>query len=849
MFAACLAGCASRPAPPDEPQLELESATGADPGCPEAIDDRLGEAEMLRIGGHLHRALEVARAADAACRSADSMTELAQILADLGLDAEALALYTEVERSDAAEVRQRGAREAIAELAKRPPATRNATAAEKEDALLLYRSGVGARIDGKPDEAIQALRRSYALWPHPITIVQISLAHRAAGRQVEARATAERALAIAEHLTGARAVPRLVRGHFGPVRDVAWSPDRRHLATISRDGTAIVWDARTGVVVHTFELADGHGEIVRFTRDGATLYAGGGSLRRLWWFDLARGALLGTATTPGGPIDIDPTGSVIVTGELRQPIVARELATQSVRWTVSSPSEPHALRFSPDGTRLAAAFASGAVQLLAADTGTVLARWRAAGPRASLAFSADGKLLAVGGSTGVEVYDTATYRQRYHIAAARLGQAQVFTPDGRWLVSGGVGEVGVFDAATGKAHAAYRHPGRFTGGLAIDLDGATIAVAGGDESVFLLDTERGTAVRTLGAPDGRQHAVAFSADGSRLAFGGVGTGAWLWRLDRVAAPQRLTAHAQPIRTISFSRDGRRMFSTDAAAHGQLWDARRGSALAVIDEAVAGAFSSDGSGLLVTGGRGDVRMLSARDGTVQGGTKGKGSNPSTAIAVRPDGRWVALGRDGALRVQAPPGAPRAGRGLVELTGLEPVDAVEFLPDEHSIAFAPYGRGVGVLDTRGSDPPRELDAHAGDTRALALSPSGRWLASGGNDNRVQLWRWPELDAHGAALEGHFGVVNGVAFSADERTVASASSDKTVILWDVATGAQLATLYVEGDRWLVLAEDGRVDGNAGTGADDPIYWQVGDIRLPSFVGWERARTPDLVRAILDR
>ncbi|HUH02082.1 MAG TPA: hypothetical protein VML75_08790 [Kofleriaceae bacterium] len=842
--AGVLAGCASRPAPVSDPEIVREDA------CPDEVDDRLGEAEMLRIGGHLHRALQVARAADATCRDVDSMGELARILSDLGLDEEAVALYREIARVHSEQVGQEAAREAIEALAKRPPAVREASDAEKEDALLLYRSGVGARIAGDDEAAIQALRRSYALWPHPITIVQIALAHRAAGREVEALATAERALAIAERITGDRAVPRLVRGHFAPIRDVAWSPDRRHLATISADGTAIVWDAVTGVVVHTLALEAGLGDVVRFSGDGARLFAGGGALRRMWWFDVARGTLLGTAELPRGPFDVDSAGRLIVSGGPGEPVVARELGSAVVRWQAPAASGASTLRFSPDGSMVAVAIDARRCALLAADSGAVLAEWPHVGLRPSLAFSPDGRLLAIGTSEAIAVYDTGSRRRRYTIAASEIGQAQEFTPDGRWLISSGRAQVGVFDAATGAAHARYAHPGRFTGGLAVGADGATLAVAGGDESVFLLDTERGTLVRTLGAPEGRQHAVAFSADGSRLALGGVGTGVWLWRLDRVAAPERLAAHTHPVRSLGFSRDGRRMLSIDTAARAQLWDARGARALTALDQVVAGAFSFDSTGLLLTGGKGDVTLVSARDGAERGATRGAGGAASTSIAVRADGRWVALGRDGALRVQAPPLAPRAGRGLVEISGgLDQLEAVEFLPDGEAVLFMPYGRGLGVLDTRSPAQPVEIEAHDGDPRAMALSPSGALLATGGSDARVQLWRVPALEPHGAALESHLGVVNAVAFSADERTVASASSDKTVILWDVATGAQLATIYVEGDRWLVLAEDGRVDGNTGSGADDPIYWQVGGIRLPSFVGWDRARTPDLVRAILSR
>jgi WD40 repeat protein len=249
------------------------------------------------------------------------------------------------------------------------------------------------------------------------------------------------------------------------------------------------------------------------------------------------------------------------------------------------------------------------------------------------------------------------------------------------------------------------------------------------------------------------------------------------------------------------------------------------------------------------GNGDVGLLSARDGTVRGTTRGKGTDLSTAIASSADGVWVAVGRESTLRVQAPPLAPRAGRGLVEFHNVDEPSALVFVPGSDTLLSAPFGEGFAAFDLGGAGKPTVIDAHGSSADALALAPSGKLLASGGGDGEVQLWRLPELVRVGRPFKGHLGSVSDVAFSADGRTVASASTDKTVLLSDTATNELLATMFVDGDRWLVMAEDGRVDGNDVNNADDSMYWQVGDIRLPSFVGWDRSRTPNLVRAILNR
>ncbi|NED55007.1 hypothetical protein G3I24_29480, partial [Micromonospora aurantiaca] len=79
------------------------------------------------------------------------------------------------------------------------------------------------------------------------------------------------------------------------------------------------------------------------------------------------------------------------------------------------------------------------------------------------------------------------------------------------------------------------------------------------------------------------------------------------------------------------------------------------------------------------------------------------------------------------------------------------------------------------------------HTRGVYAVAFSPDGKLLATGGADNTAYLWDAATRALLGRPLTGHAAAVEAVAFSPDGRTLATASCDNTVRLWDVAASAR--------------------------------------------------------------
>jgi WD40 repeat protein len=79
----------------------------------------------------------------------------------------------------------------------------------------------------------------------------------------------------------------------------------------------------------------------------------------------------------------------------------------------------------------------------------------------------------------------------------------------------------------------------------------------------------------------------------------------------------------------------------------------------------------------------------------------------------------------------------------------------------------------------------DGHPGGARCVAFSADGAFLASGGADGAVRLWRTSDGGAL-ASFEGHEGPVQAIAVSPDRRFVYSGGADGTLRRWAIRSAA---------------------------------------------------------------
>ncbi|NJM47194.1 MAG: protein kinase [Alkalinema sp. RU_4_3] len=118
---------------------------------------------------------------------------------------------------------------------------------------------------------------------------------------------------------------------------------------------------------------------------------------------------------------------------------------------------------------------------------------------------------------------------------------------------------------------------------------------------------------------------------------------------------------------------------------------------------------------------------------------------------------------------------------------------------------------------------LQGHSKPINCLAFSPDGQVIVSGSDDDTVRLWQ----SATGQPLQvltGHSQDVNGLAISPDGQFLITGSEDRTVWVWRLATRERLRSFPEVGSMVRTVALSGNGELVAAAGSDAQIrLWNL--------------------------
>lgn len=319
------------------------------------------------------------------------------------------------------------------------------------------------------------------------------------------------------------------------------------------------------------------------------------------------------------------------------------------------------------------------------------------------------------------------------------------------------------------------------------------------------------------------HTVAFSPDGRSLVSGSDDNTIKLWDVSNGREIRTLKGHGEVVRSVAFSPDSHSVATGNSDGTLKLWDVVSGRELRTLSghsEAVRSvAFSPDGRSLISGSDDKTVKLWDVSNGREIRTLKGHGEAVS-AVVFSPDGKIVASGSyDGTLKLWD------EANGKVVRTikvNMDLPQAVVFSPNGRTIVWC----GDNYIKLWDAASGRELRTLNG-LNAVAFSPDGQRIVSGGDLNTLMLWN--AVSGKKIKTLSHNGFVRAVAFSPDGLNLVSGSSDSTIKLWGTSSGKVLRILSGHNNtiRAVTLSPDGRsivTGGGGGYSNGAPLkFWDA--------------------------
>jgi WD40 repeat protein/serine/threonine protein kinase len=506
---------------------------------------------------------------------------------------------------------------------------------------------------------------------------------------------------------------RSLNGQSGRIRDVAISPDGRHLASSAWNGTVTLWELTSGKDLWTtqaFEPGAGKAPFpawsLTFSPNGERLAAVGRGGVKVW--DAATGQDLPT----------------LWKGE----------------------SGLHKVAFAPDGKRLAVASEvregnrpDGLVKL--SDLAGHQVGPTLEGPLGDFAFSPDGKQLVSGSYTKtVKVWDLGDGREVFTLKGPQGSWREfAFSPDARRVASLSPEGVRIWEVAASQDCLTLRGTSRVMRELAFSPDGRHLAGEFKIRTVKLLDAASGREIKSFKGHTGDVTCIAFSPDGRQMASASWDRTVRVWDVAS-GEPLRTIDHTNKVERVAFSPDGKYLASAehggvkDGVASVRVWELDGWKeVLTVPDTDGTLAFSPNGEHLATTF-RNGLKVMQVPGGRVVLTRKGFRSVFGPNLAYSPDGNRLASASGDDIVVWDLAG----GRADLTLKGhFKKVWTVAFSPDGKRLASGSADQTVKLWDAASGQQVLTLTGHQDPVSCVTFSRDGKRLASSSMDFTIKVW----------------------------------------------------------------------------------------------------------------
>lgn len=283
-----------------------------------------------------------------------------------------------------------------------------------------------------------------------------------------------------------------LRGHGGPVRALAVSPDGNSAISGSFDTSAIRWSLARNVAEQVLRFHDGAVNAVAYLKDGRIVAAGADAHIAIWTpgkqepdkvLDGHSGPIVGLA--------VSPDGATLASASWDHTVLLWPLGGGNPRALEGHTQNVNGVAFSPDGK-----------EVISAGYDATLRIWRLAGgpeiirnmpvPLNSVAVAPDGEIVTAGAS-GKVFFLSPKGEMLAEVAASPTPIISVVvSPDGRLVAAAGIrGSVAVIDRKARKLEHTLVGPGLPVWSVAFFPDSRTLLTGGTDRMIRRWDAVSG----------------------------------------------------------------------------------------------------------------------------------------------------------------------------------------------------------------------------------------------------------------------------------------------------------------------------------------------------------------------
>ena len=430
----------------------------------------------------------------------------------------------------------------------------------------------------------------------------------------------------------------------------------------------------------------------------------------------------------------------------------------------------------------------------------------------SVAFSADGKLLAIGDTRGdIHLWRVSDGKPLLTYRGHKGWVVSVsFNPEGSVLASSSIDQsIKLWDVSTGNCLDTLQGYIGAVMSATFSPDGTILASGHADRTVRLW--QAGQCIKILHGHEDIVEAVAFSPKGNLLASSSDDCTIRIWDVDTGESLRVFEGHEDIVWSIAFSQNGNILASGSEDKTTRLWDVETSNCIKTFTghthTVFAVSFSHDGSTLATGSGDRTIRLWDLK--TAQCFKTLTGHNHWVrSVAFHPDRLVLASSSVDEMVKLWEVDTGFCMRTFQGHTGRSWLSKSDRQNDDQTSGNISNEHLLNLWEVTSGQQFRILQGYTNAVRSVVFNLEQSILASGGDDSIIRLWDIQSGECI-RSLTGHAGQVWQVAFSPSGTLLASCAEDCTIKLWDVSSGKCLATITEHPDlvRTLVFSHDSKL------------------------------------------